>query len=786
MPNDQQANLPLSRRVLAWLGVMLRRTIGTRPFQPGPVHLTQMEQMGCGPTCLRMVAASFGRPVDTALALHLVPMSRIGVSIADIVDGGRALGIAVKPMWMQPDALDELADPAILLWRQSHFVVFWGKRGARFLISDPAASGQLLISRSEMQKYWVIDEDEMGIALCCKDLGHTVVQVHPDRTTAGRPSRALLGYLTRQKQDLFALSALYLAIAGVTAGFPILILTVFRFYSNGTGVAETSPYLVSVVFLLVAKFGLEYLRSRTLLRISANSAHDMLGDFLARVFGYSILQFSRLRFGDYVMKLTAHERIQMQVKSTSFYVVFDLVALLGVGLMLAFIHPFVALSYTASLVLIVISSLYGMTRARLLRFQGYNVLAVTRTIETDILRGMQDIKAAGQEAEFRFRWLDQIRDGHQVDARLISLRELQQSFARLVLGLSTVVAIVIMSLAIAAGTAAVGEMLFVVIVLGIASGPAQQLAEFVRSLDDLIFYFRQLADIHHTMGPADRQAVAKIECGQESATQDTTLLLDASGIGFSYATQGRRPTLRDITLQLRTGSIFVLFGASGSGKSTLAKVLAGLYPPSTGEVSLYDTSNNAKDPTIRSVFQESQLFSLSVQENIAFGVPETQVDVARLADAVRLAGLEMVIQRLPMRMNTMLGAAGYPVSGGERQRILIARALYDKPDILVLDESTNGLDKETEARIITDIRKSRPLITLVLVSHSPAIARMADRIFVIHDGEVCATGNHKTLIRDSEHYATLLQIEPDLQSAAGDVSLGSTGRPELSSQLRGP
>jgi ATP-binding cassette, subfamily B, bacterial len=732
-----------------------------------------------------MVSASFGRPIDTALGLRLVPISRIGVSIADIIEGGQALGIDVKPMWMQPDSLDEMTGPAILLWRQSHFVVFWGKRGTRFLISDPAASGRLLISRAELQKYWIIDEDDMGIALCCEDLGPAAAKVLPTSTAPGQPSLALLGYLKRQKRDLLALSALYLAIAGVTAGFPMLILTVFRSFSDGNGIHEAHALLLAIVALLIAKFGFEYMRSRTLLRISANSAHDILGDFLTRVFGYSVLRFSQLRFGDYVMKLTAHERIQTQVKSTSFYVVFDLVALLAVGLMLAYIDPLIALSYAASLALIVTSSLYGLTRARLLRFQGYNVLAVTRTLETDILRGMQDIKAAGQEAEFRSRWLDQIRDGHQVDAALISLRELQQSFARLVLGLSTVIAIVVMSQAIAAGVATVGEMLFVVIVLGIAAGPAQQLAEFVRSLDDLIFYFRQLADIHQTMGPEDRQATTKPDRMPDGGAPDRTSVLDANGLGFSYPTQRLRPTLRNITLQLKTGGIVALFGASGSGKSTLAKILAGLYPPSVGDIKLHSASNDAKPPIVRSVFQESQLFSLSVQENIAFGVPEDRVDADSLADAVRLAELDKVIQHLPMRMNTMLGAAGYPVSGGERQRILIARALYDGPDILVLDESTNGLDKETEARIIASIRKARPQIALVLVSHSPAIARMADRIFVIRNGEVCAEGSHAALMRDSGHYANLLQLDPELHLADVEPPAVSAAQPAMSSQLRG-
>jgi ATP-binding cassette subfamily B protein len=744
-----------------------------------------MEQMGCGPTCLRMVSASFGRPVGSALAQRLVPISRIGVSIADVVDGGQALGIGVKPMWMQSDTLADLTTPAILLWRQSHFVVFWGRRGARFLVSDPAASGRLLISRAELDKYWAIDEDDMGIALCCEDLGPSAVQVLPTSNTTEQPEIALLGYLTRQRSDLVALSIFYVAIAAATAGLPMLFLGFFRSFSDENAVHKVDAFLAAIVAILVAKFMLEYLRSRTLLRISANSAHDMLGDFLGRIFGYSILQFSRLRFGDYLMKLTAHERIQMQVKSNSFYVVFDLASLLAVGIMLTFVHPLIALTYAISLVLIVISSLYGLTRARLLRFQGYNVLAVTRTIETDILRGMQDIKAAGQEAGFRSRWLDQIRDGHLVDARLISLRELQQSFARLVLGVSTVVAIVVMSEAIAAGTATVAQMLFVVIVLGIASGPAQQLAEFVRSLDDLIFYFRQLADIHQNMGSADQHGLARIHSPHDPVENDHAPLLDVSGLGFSYPTQRMRLTLRDITLQLTTDSIVVLFGASGSGKSTLAKVLAGLYSPSVGYITLHATAVDGNGPTIRSVFQESQLFSLSVQENIAFGIPEDQVDANRLADAIRLAELDNVILRLPMRIKTMLGAAGYPVSGGERQRILIARALYDDPNILVLDESTNGLDKETEARIIDNIRTARPRMTLVLVSHSPAIARLADRIFLMQDGEVCASGSHATLIRDSRHYAKLLQIDPVSHSEGLDLTAISTARSANAGHLRG-
>jgi ATP-binding cassette, subfamily B, bacterial len=721
-------------------------------------HLTQMDQMGCGPTCLRMVSAKFGNPIDSRSAARAIPISRVGVSVADMVEGGQRIGIDVEPRWVPAAALAQIKCPAILLWRQSHYIVYWGMRGNKYLVSDPAASGKICIGREDIDAYWVISEASEGIVLSCMPNSEFLnLKGSEYQAMAGSTSRALLRYFAGQRERLTTLGLWYLLIVATTVAMPILITSIYGLPASHQTQMHGMLLLLSVVGLQLARFVFELARSRTLLRLSEVANEKMLGRFLARVFSFTFLQFSHRKLADYLMKLDAHERVRLHIKSPSFYIVFDVITMAAALLLLWSIERPVALTYAATLLAIVSAALIGLPKARQLRFQGYNIQSTNRTLEMDILRGMQDIKVARQELAFQKRWERQVHDAHLIDDAQIALRETQRSFSILALSLCSVICLVLMIAHVRSGSANPADLLFVTIVLGLVSVPTQQFAEFVRSVDDIAFYLRQLEEIHDEIDSEDSRAEELVPPPlYAGSVLHHGLLLRR--VRFAYRIGRSSEILKGVDLTVKCGRTVAIFGASGSGKSTLAKVAAGIYQPTDGSAVWQIGSDKNNLMKVGAVLQDSTLFTLPAKDNIAFGQPHEDVDERWLKEVIRISALSDVIERLPMGLKTLLGASGHQVSGGECQRILIARALYNIPDLLVLDEATNALDKQTEAQIISAIRSEFPRLAILLVSHSAALARLADEVVVLKGGLINAHGRHDDLATTCTTYKRLLRL----------------------------
>jgi ATP-binding cassette subfamily B protein len=730
----------------------------------GQHHLTQVDQMTCGPTCLRMVASKYGRTIDGATALRLVPTSRIGVSIADMMDGGRRMGVEITPQWVHPDHLSELEFPVILLWRQSHYIVLWEVRGDRYLISDPASTGSICIHRADIDAFWVASEEGMGIVLGCT---RTTPTANIDWRSQRRESgvRTLFRLLSGQGRDLGRLAALYLAIVCITIAVPMLLTSLYRNAMAPEAIDAGEALPLGIAMLILARAGFEYLRTQVLSRIAASSSERILGEFLDRIFAFSFLHFSRRRHGDYLLKLHAHEKIRTQIKSPSFYVVFDLATLVVVAVLLFALTPAIGLVYVVAVVLIVGLAIAGLPRARLLRFQGYNLKSVTRTLESDILQGMLDIKAAGREDAFRAVWRDQVRSEHAIEDALVAHRETQRSIASAVLGLCALFAVVVAVAAVQAGESDVSEMLLIVIVLGMVTVPTQQFAEFVRSIDDLLFYVKQLADIQNMIGP-----VPDIRMGKQTRLATEVAAgnrgLNLRGVRFAFPAGQRGEILRGVDITVPPGGSLAVMGPSGTGKSCLAKIVAGLYEPTAGHMDWRGGDIMRQQPRIGSVMQDGRLFGLPAKQNIAFGLPDYEIDYQRLDEVIRICALSAVVKRLPMGLDTILGSSGIAVSGGEKQRFLIARALYQLPDLLVLDEATSGLDMQTQAQVLTAIRAEYPAMTLVVVTHSAAVARLMDEVAMIEDGLVVSRGSHAALEASCVRYRELLRRAEAANEAA--------------------
>ena len=312
--------------------------------------------------------------------------------------------------------------------------------------------------------------------------------------------------------------------------------------------------------------------------------------------------------------------------------------------------------------------------------------------------------------------------------------------------------------AVVQGDMTLGMMMSVTYIVGQLSSPIEQLIDFSRSLQDAKISLERLGEIH---GKEDEEQAGGIRLNV--LPDNRTLRLE--NLSFSYDGADRDYVLEDINLTIPHNRVTAIVGASGSGKTTIVKLLLGFYNPNKGDVRIGDTSLRNLNPHVwrsktGSVMQDGFIFSDTIANNIAPG--EEVVDKERLLHAVTVANIRDFIDSLPLGYNTKIGMEGNGVSQGQRQRILIARAVYKNPDFIFLDEATNALDANNEREIMEQLHAFYKGRTVVVVAHRLSTVRDADKIVVLDKGRVVEEGTHQELTALRGTYYKLVKNQLEL------------------------
>ena len=286
----------------------------------------------------------------------------------------------------------------------------------------------------------------------------------------------------------------------------------------------------------------------------------------------------------------------------------------------------------------------------------------------------------------------------------------------------------------------------------------EQLMKFFYSLQDVKISLERINEIHRAEDENGKD-------GLRTSLTDNSKGIDIEHIMFKYDPHALRKTLDDVTIRIPEGKVTAIVGASGSGKTTLVKLMLGYYPVLDGQVNIGDTDINTLNKKwwrrqCGVVMQDGVIFSESIARNIA--VDDGDIDKERLLKAARIACIHDYVMSLPLKYNTKIGRDGVGLSQGQRQRILIARAVYKNPDYIFLDEATNSLDANNERAIVENLDTFYRGKTVVIVAHRLSTVRNASQIVVIDHGKVVETGNHEALTAKRGAYYNLVKNQLEL------------------------
>ena len=724
----------------------------------------QLDAMDCGPSCLRMIAKYHGKKFSVQQLREQSFIQRTGVNLQGISEAAASIGLRATGIRTTLEKLKQQSKlPCILHWNQMHFVVLYKiarKRGKTyFYIADPAY-GLLKYEEEELKKCWISTSQggvEKGIALLL-DVTPQFFDITPIKYE-GVSLWHLVRYVHPFRKLIVQLIVGLLAGSVLQLAFPFLTQTIVDQGIGHRNLNFIQLILVAQLMLVFSRTLIEVIRRCILLHISTRVNVSLISDFLVKLMRLPMRFFDSKLAGDLIRRIEDHKRIEMFLTQSVLSILFATITILIFGGVLAIYNLKILFLFLGFSILYVgWVKLFMRKRADLNR-KNFEQMSVNQDNLMQMIYGMQDIKLLGCEQQKRWEWENIQASLFQINIKSLNLGQWQQVGAVLINEVKNILITVLSATAVLHGDITLGVMLSIQYIIGQMQGPIEQFVSFMQQAQDAQLSLERLGEIHSKPNEEEEEEHEN----EDSLTDCRSIRLKE--VFFTYGSEKSKKIIKGVTLDIPAGKTTAIVGLSGSGKTTLIKLMLGFYPPTEGKVTIGDRS--LQDMSFKQwrkhcgvVMQEGFIFNDTIANNIA---PEDNiVDKKKLLYAADMANIRSYIESLPLKYNTRIGNTGQGLSQGQKQRVLIARAIYRNPDYLFFDEATNALDTDNEKTIQKNLDLFFKDRTVVIVAHRLSTVRNADQIVVLKDGNITEKGNHESLIALQGDYYGLVKNQLEL------------------------
>ena len=733
-------------------------------MKPFPFY-RQTDEMDCGPACLKMVAAFYGKVYAAEYLREKSFATREGVSLSGLSEAADAIALRSLAVKVTFATLQQEAPlPCIVHWQQNHFVVVYKITKDIVAVADPSF-GLLSFSKKEFLAGWCADTKtgagEAGIALLLEP-GAAFYDGEDNKESRRPGMRFLLPYLKPYGRYIFQLF-IGLAVAGLLQLiFPFLTQGVVDYGIRNQNLPFVYLVLLAQLMLFFSHSTVEAIRSWILLHVGSRINISLLSDFLVKVMKLPMAFFDSRMTGDLLQRIEDRNRIETFLSATTLNVLFSVVNLVIFGTLLAFYHLSILVTFLLGSALYAGWVLLFMRKRAELDFKRYSQESDNRNVLLQLIQGMQEIKLNNSEKRRRWEWeATQVRL-FKTSLKGLSVAQYQQVGGNFINQVKNILITFLSARAVIQGDMTLGMMLAVQYIIGQLNEPINNFIGFSRTAQDAALSLQRLAEVHDK------------EEEEQPAGPDRAVLpagphpdLHIRKVSFRYGGPQAPAILKHLDFCIPAGKVTALVGASGSGKTTLLKLLLKFYPPTKGRIQvgaadLSAVSAAAWRRQCGVVMQDGFLFADTIARNITESDTHTAIDRERLRQAVQVANIGAFIEALPLGYNTNIGGSGIALSGGEKQRILIARAVYKDPAFLFFDEATSALDANNEKIIMRRLEEFYRGRTVVVIAHRLSTVKNADQVLVMERGQIIESGSHDHLTRSKGAYYALVKNQLEL------------------------
>ncbi|MNK14500.1 Alpha-hemolysin translocation ATP-binding protein HlyB [compost metagenome] len=715
-----------------------------------------MDMMDCGATCLRMIFKYYGQSVSIHKIRKLCQTTNTGVSLLGISEAAEKLGFRTYGVRLSLEQLKEVELPCILHWNQNHFVILHRIRKGRYFVADPAI-GLVAYGESEFAKSWYSTKElHSGLSLLLSP-GPNFYQLD-DETELTLGWGKMFTYFYRYKKlflQLFLGMILGTILQLVT---PFLTQSVVDIGINSKNISFINLILTAQLMLFVGSTSVSFMRSWIMLHISTRVNISILTDLLIKIMKLPMSFFDLKTHGDLMQRMSDQQRIESFLTGNTLNTLFSLVNMLIFGGLLAIYNTTIFIIFFAATVLYTLWILFFMNYRRELDQKRFKISSENQTYMVEMIQSIKDIKLNNAQKQKRWGWEALQAKLFQFRVKSLALSQYQSLGSMAINQTKGILITYISAKAVIDGDITLGGMMAIQYIVGMVNSPVESLLSFMQSYQDAKISMERLNEIYAT---DEEENLHKDYLSKLPVQKD----IEIRNLTFRYYGAGNEPIFHKLNLSFPAGKTTAIVGASGSGKTTILKLLLRFYDYEKGEILVGGRRLEQLDFSLwrescGAVLQDNYIYADTIERNIAINdeFPNEQ----RLQHAIETANLNDFIAEQPFGISTRIGIGGKGISQGQRQRLMIARAVYKEPEFIFLDEATNSLDANNEKLIIENLDRFFQRRTVVVVAHRLSTVKNADNIVVIEKGTIVEQGTHIELTRLKGRYFELVKNQLEL------------------------
>ncbi|MBO4598167.1 MAG: peptidase domain-containing ABC transporter [Bacteroidaceae bacterium] len=720
----------------------------------------QKDSMTCGIACLQMIFKFYGIDVSTETLERMCGVSSEGVSLLGIQSTAVKNGFRCTCGRLDASTLASATLPCILHWNQNHFVVLYKVKKGVFYVADPG-KGLITYNEEEFGSHWletVSGGERKGIAMFLEPTPAFYEREEVCEQKNGKSFRILYGYIKQYRNyfvqillGLFFCSLLQLAL-------PFLTQNIVDVGIKNKDLDFIWLILIGQLVITFSRTTIDFIRRWLLLHISMRINISLVSDFFIKLFKLPMSFFDTKLMGDLMQRIGDHSRVNSFLTQQALNVAFSLVCFVVFGCVLLVYNRLIFVIFLLGSIIYGCWIMLFLRRRKVIDYELFEQQAMNNNKTYQLLTSMQEIKLQDCEQRRRWEWEDVQADLFKVQLKSLKLQQMQEAGSIFINELKNIIITVVSATAVINGSLTLGMMLAVQYIIGQLNSPIEQLMNFVYSIQDVKISLERINEIHRKENEENFRRTRDNFDGEKHD-------IELKDIVFKYDPHALSKTIDGVNMHIPEGKVTAIVGASGSGKTTLIKLLLGYYPVSSGAITI--AGHNIDEYNLKwwrrqcgVVMQDGVIFSETIARNIA--VDDNNINMERLVAAAEIANVQDFVMALPLRYNTKIGRDGVGLSQGQKQRILIARAVYKNPKFIFFDEATNSLDASNERAIVEKLNTFYKGRTVVVVAHRLSTVKNADQIIVLDKGKVVETGNHQSLTAKRGAYYNLVKNQLEL------------------------
>lgn len=720
----------------------------------------QLESSDCAPTCLKMLAKHYGKNIDIHYLRKICHINKNGVSLLDLIDASENIGFDTAAVKLSIDDLsNNIPTPCILHWKENHYVVFLRKiKNNYFVIADPAYGIQKL-HEEEFLNSWKIDSQSKGVALLLEPSDSFTKDEIKTAETFNQ-KKYFLNYLKPFKYKFLILSIIIITIASISALYPSINERLVDIGIKNDNIKYVLFLLSAQLILYTSSNLMSFLQGYIFLNINTKLSINIISDFLKKLILMPLSFFDSKLSTDIMLRVDDHSRIEDFFSNHSLQFFISIIIFIIYSILLINYSSLIFLFFIFFSIISILWVYFLNKQRQFIDYKRFEIESENRNILYEIINGVSDLKINNASLYKSIEWEKTERKKYTLNKQSMLL-ELKQSIGVNYLSqFKNTIIIAYVALCVINEELTIGALLSISFIIGQLSLPIEAFIMYLYSYQDAKISIDRLLDVYRKKDE-EQDFLEKKENTQKELKDNYLKLSNAK---FTYFGPNSHPLFQNLNIEFPINKVSAIVGTSGSGKTTIIKLLLKYYKLLEGDI-FYQGQNieNISPEKWRSlisiVFQDGFIFSDTIVNNILLG---SSLDEKKINQVIILSNCSEFVYNLPQREHTKVGANGIGLSKGQIQRILIARAMYKDPKIIILDEATSALDSENEKIIHNNLQNFFKGRTVIIIAHRLSTVKNADKIIVLNQGEVIEEGTHKDLVLLKKEYYNLVKNQLEL------------------------